>query len=196
MIVVDVETTGSNAYKHSIVSIGAVDLNNPKDQFYRECRIWEGAHVEADAMAVNGMTDDQIHDPSKPEEGEIVREFFAWFEGHENLFLAGHNPMFDLNFLQAAAARHHIDFVIARRSLDLHTLAFAHMIQKGQTPPTKNKKSDLNSDKVMEYVGIPDESKPHIALNGAIWEAEAISRLLFDRNLLEQFSKYPIPWVG
>lgn len=194
MIVVDVETTGTNPEKHSIISIGAVDFDHPTDQFYQECRVWEGAHVEPAAMAVNGMTDEQIRDPKKPEEGETVKEFFAWLQTRENMLLAGHNPMFDLGFLQAAAARHHIDFTIAHRSLDLHTLAYAHMVQHGQNPPLKNGKSDLNSDTAMEYVGIPAEPKPHIALNGAVWEAEAISRLLFGQNLLDQFSKYPIPW--
>jgi len=195
MIVVDVETTGVNPQKHSIISIGAIDMAHPKDQFYRECRVWDGAHIEADSMVVNGMTEDHVRDPSKPEEGEAVREFFTWFEGREDMLLAGHNPMFDLGFLQAAAARHHLDFTIARRSIDVHTLAYAHMVQKGLIPPSKHKKSDLNSDTVAEYVGIPAEPKPHVALNGAIWEAEAISRLLFDRNLLEQFSLHPIPWL-
>ena len=108
MIVVDVETTGTNPQKHSIISIGAIDMDAPIDQngqFYAECRVWEGAHIEPDAMAVNGMTDEQIHDKQKPEEGEAVRQFFAWFAEKENLVLAGHNPMFDLGFLQAAAAR-------------------------------------------------------------------------------------------
>lgn len=195
MIIVDVETTGTNSEKHSIISIGAVDFDHPKDQFYRECRVWDGAHVEPAAMVVNGMTDEQIRDPQKPEEGEAVREFFAWLETRDNVLIVGHNPMFDLGFLQAAAARHHIDFTIAHRSLDLHTLAYMHMVQNGVTPPVKNKKSDLNSDTVATYVGIPAEPKPHNALNGAIWEAEALSRLLFGRNLLEQFGQYPVPWT-
>jgi DNA polymerase III epsilon subunit-like protein len=143
----------------------------------------------------NGMTEEQVKDPSKPEEGEAVRQFFAWLAGRESLVLAGHNPMFDLSFLQAAAARHHVDFPIAHRSLDLHTICYVHMVQKGEIVPIKNKKSDLNSDAVMKYVGIPSEPKPHIAINGAVWEAEALSRLIFNKNLLEQFAQYPIPWV-
>jgi DNA polymerase III epsilon subunit-like protein len=198
MIVFDIETTGVNAQKHSIISIGAVDMDHAdeeKGRFYLECRIWDGAHIEADSMVVNGMTEEQVKDPSKPEEGEAVRQFFAWLAGRESLVLAGHNPMFDLSFLQAAAARHHVDFPIAHRSLDLHTICYVHMVQKGEIVPIKNKKSDLNSDAVMKYVGIPSEPKPHIAINGAVWEAEALSRLIFNKNLLEQFAQYPIPWV-
>ena len=43
MIVVDVETSGMDAYKHSLLSIGAVDFENPVERFYEECRIWDGA---------------------------------------------------------------------------------------------------------------------------------------------------------
>ena len=34
MIIVDVETTGIDPEKHSIVSIGAVDFSNPSNEFY------------------------------------------------------------------------------------------------------------------------------------------------------------------
>jgi len=194
MIVVDIETTGTDAHKHSIVSIGAVNLDKPSEQFYEECRVWDGAHIDSAALDVNGYSEDGVKDPTKQEEGDVVRGFFAWLEGRENQLLAGQNPMFDLGFLQAAAARHHIDFRIAHRSLDLHTMTYFHMVKRGIEPPMKNKKTDINSDGIMNYVGIPAEPKPHIALNGALWEAEAFSRLLFNRSLLSQFSQFPIPW--
>ena len=47
----------------------------------------------------------------------------------------------------------------------------------------------------MEYVGIPVEPHPHNALNGAKQSTEAISRLLYDKKLLPEFDKYPIPWL-
>ena len=70
-----------------------------------------------------------------------------------------------------------------------------HMIKKGITPPISNNRTDLNSDKIMKYVGIPVEPHPHNALNGAKFAGEAISRLLYDRKLLLEFDKYPIPWI-
>ncbi len=195
MIVVDVETTGTDPQKHSLVSIGAIDFDNPTEQFYEECRIWEGAHIDPAAMVVNGFSEEDVRTQNKPEEGEIVKHFFTWFEGRGNQLVAAQNPMFDLGFLQAAAIRHHIDIKLAHRSLDLHTVTYFHMIKANVLPPVKNKKSDINSDGIMAYVGIPAEPKPHIALNGAVWEAEALSRLLFGRSLLPQFSQFPIPWL-
>lgn len=195
MIVVDTETTGTNPQKHSIVSIGAVDLEMPTERFYVECRIWDGAHIEQAALAMNDSDEASVKDASKPEEGEAVQSFFRWLENRENVLLAGQNPLFDIGFLQAAAGRHHINFQLAHRSIDLHTVAFFHMIKRKIKPPFRDRKSDINSDNIMEYVGIPTEPKPHNALNGAIWEAEAFSRLLYDKCLLKQFSEFPIPWL-
>ena len=45
MIIIDVETTGLDPKKYSIVSIGAVDFKKPMRTFYEECRIWDGAEV-------------------------------------------------------------------------------------------------------------------------------------------------------
>ena len=56
MIVLDVETSGTDPNKHSILSLGALDLSNPSNQFYGECRAFEGAHLEEEAFAVNGFT--------------------------------------------------------------------------------------------------------------------------------------------
>ena len=53
MIVVDIETTGTNPQKHSIVSIGAINLEASAERFYIECRIWVGAHIDPAALVVN-----------------------------------------------------------------------------------------------------------------------------------------------
>jgi hypothetical protein len=45
----------------------------------------------------------------------------------------------------------------------------------------------------MNYVGLPSEPKPHRAINGARFEAEALSRLLFGIVKLDEFRKYAIP---
>jgi DNA polymerase III epsilon subunit-like protein len=192
MIVIDVETTGTNPHKHSIVSLGAIDIENPHEQLYEECRVWEGAHIDPGALTVNGYTEEQITDPIKQTEAELVEILFAWLASRDSLVIAAHNPHFDLSFLEAAAGRAHLNYILPARSIDLHTVCFTHMVKRGVKPPLHDKKSALNSDAVMEYVGIPSEPKPHIALNGAIWEAEAFSRLLFDKNLLPDFSKYPL----
>ena len=45
MLILDIEGSGVDYNKHSIVSIGGVDFENPENQFYAECKIWEAADV-------------------------------------------------------------------------------------------------------------------------------------------------------
>ncbi len=195
MIVIDVETSGTNPTKHSILSIGAIDSLHPEEQFYEECRMWDGAHIDERALEVNGFSREEITLQSKQSEGELIAQFLRWIELREEITPAGQTPLFDLGFIQNAAGRAGENYNLPHRSIDLHSITFAHMIRRGIIPPVFNKRTDLNSDKIMDYVGIPPEPRPHKAINGALWELEAFSRILFDKSILPEFNKYPIPWV-
>jgi DNA polymerase III epsilon subunit-like protein len=192
MIVVDIETTGSDPTRSSILSIGAVVFEEPMRQFSGECSAFDGAVVEPAALVVNGYTADAVFDPSKQMEGELVTRFLAWAADAPNQTLMAHNPHFDIGFLKAASRRAGQTYRLPVRTIDLHSVCFAHMRMRGVEPPTAHGRSTLSSDAVMAYCGIPEEPKPHIAINGAVWEAEAFSRLLDGRNLLEQFSSFPV----
>lgn len=195
MLIVDVESSGTDYAKHSILSIGALDLANPQNQFYDECRIWDGAHISAEALEVNGSTEAEITDPAKKSEAEIVKAFIAWALDLEERTFAGQNPSFDRDFLKAGAERAgHTDWPFAHRTIDSHTLCYMHMVKRGLVPPVANHRSALNLDAVLNYCGIPEEPKPHNALTGAMSHAEVISRLLYDRKLLPEFDRYSIPW--
>ncbi len=195
MIVLDIETTGTNPEKHSIIQIGAINFERPELIFNETCRVWDEAHLDPDALKYTGMTEEIVKDPSNLTEEEIVKKLFAWIEEQEERTIMGMHPSFDTGFLQAASHRYKINFPLAKRTIDMHTLVYMHMIKRGVTPPIAHGHSAINSDQTMEYVGIPAEPKPHIAINGATWEAEAFSRLLFDKPLLSQFEKYHIPWL-
>jgi len=194
MIVIDVETTGTNPLKHSILSIGAVDSRYPSERFSEECRMFNGAHVDPVALTINGFSKEEITLGTKQTEHELISAFLSWLELREEITPAGQNPLFDLGFLEAASHRASQNYFLPHRSIDLHSVTYMHMIGRGITPPVLNKKTDLNSDKIMEYVGIPFEPKPHKALNRALWELEAFSRLLFNEPLLSEFKKFPLPW--
>ncbi len=45
MLVLDIEGSGTEYHKHPIVSIGAVDMDDPSKRFYGECKVWDGAHI-------------------------------------------------------------------------------------------------------------------------------------------------------
>jgi len=188
MIVVDVEMTGTDVRYHGLVSIGAVDFNNPERQFYGECRVFSDEHVMDDALEVNGFSYADIIDQRKQDEGTLVRKFLEWAGEATDHTLAGHNPYFDLSFMKAAAFRNNINWTLAERTIDLHSVCYAHLVWQGREVPLEKGRSAIHSDFVFDYVGLPKEPHPHNALNGAKWEAEAFSRLLYKRGLLEEFT--------
>lgn len=196
MLVVDIEASGTEYNKHSIVSIGAVDFDRPENRFYQECRIWEGAHIMEGALAVNGFTEAEITDPSKKSEAEIVTEFLEWSQHLSDRTITGQNPSFDRDILKAAAERAGLSWDLAYRTIDTHTLCWMHIIKSGKTPPIdpQHRRSALDLDAVLNYCGIPKEPEPHNALTGALSHAEVASRLLYDKKLLPEFERYDIPW--
>ena len=195
MLIVDVEASGTEAKKHSIVSVGALDFANPTNRFYEECRVWDGAHIMDEALAVNGFTKKQITDPKKQSEADLIHAFLRWSEGLEERTLAGQNVSFDRDFLKAAAERAgHTDWQFAYRTIDTHTLCYMHYIQRGIQPPVRHHRSALDLDAVLNYCGIPEEPSPHNALTGALSHAEVIARLLYGRKLLPEFEEFEIPW--
>lgn len=192
MIVVDVETTGSDPRYHSILSIGALNFDNPKNEFYEECRAFEGAHIADEALKVNGFSKEQVIDKSKKSEAQVVSLFIDWMSKVSDHTVAGQNPHFDTGFIMMAAERGKLNISIPKRIVDLHSVCVAHMIQKGIKPPIHNNRSDLNSDKIMDYVGIPPEVHPHVAINGARIEAEAFHRLFSGRYLYDSYKDFPV----
>lgn len=196
MIVLDIEASGTEYHKHSIVSLGALDLSNSTNQFYAECRIWDGAHIMEGALAVNGYTEAEITDPSKQTESELITSFMTWTEGITDRTLAGQNVSFDRDFTKAACERAGLNWDLAYRTIDTHTLCWMHMVKRGLTPPMNEEhhRSALDLDAVLVYCGIPEEPIPHNALTGAKSHAEVISRLLYDKKLLPEFEQYEIPW--
>ncbi len=196
MIILDVEASGTEFGKHSIVSLGAIDFTNPENRFYKECKIWESAHVMDEALVVNGFTLEQITDPTKMSEGELATQFLEWTQGMADRTLVGQNVSFDRDFVKVAAHRVHLQFDLPYRTIDTHTLCWMHMTKKGIEVPidAQHKRSLLNLNAILEYCGIPNEPNPHNALTGAMCHAEVTSRLLYNKKLLPEFTEFEIPW--
>ncbi|MFP4539779.1 MAG: 3'-5' exoribonuclease domain-containing protein [Candidatus Paceibacterota bacterium] len=193
MLVVDLEASGVDHRVHGILSIGAIDFLHPERYFYGECRLWEDAHISQEALDVNGFTREDVFDPEKQSEAQLLDSFRLWVENSEDHTIAGHNPHFDLVFLENAYRRNdEVSISLAHRVVDLHSIAFFNMIRNGDTLPKKNGRSNINSDTIMEYLGLPKEPLPHNALNGAIWEAEAFHRFFYGRFLFERFKDQPV----
>jgi DNA polymerase III epsilon subunit-like protein len=196
MIVLDVESSGLDPKKNSMLSIGAVDLDEPENQFYDECRAWDGAELHPDALAVNGFSQVEARSLEKKSEAEVVAAFVAWATDRpKDRTLAAQNVSFDYEFVRAACERAGIDFPFAKRTIDVHTLAWAHMVGQGKAPPIEKHHSALSSKAIQEHCGIPEEPKPHNALTGAVWHAEAIARMAYNTSIAPEYAQFPIPWL-
>jgi len=192
MIVVDVEATGTDSVKHSLLSVAAVEFEKPERQFYEECRIFDGAHIDKEALEVNGFREDEITDSRKKTDGEVVENFLLWAKEAEDRTIAGQNPCFDHDFLRQTAKRYHLDWPMAYRLIDLHSIAWFHLVRRGIAPPLKNNHSDLGLDEILRYLGLPTRTAFHNALEDAKLEAEAFSRLINEKPLFEEYSKFPL----
>lgn len=192
MIVADIEASGLDYRKHSLLSIGAIELEHPERQFYGECRMWGGASIMDDALVVNGFTTEECIDPKKHTLKELMERFIHFVEQCEDKTLAGQNVSFDRDFLNDSLARSSIGWHFSFRTLDLHSMAYMDALKRGLPIPRKNERTDFSLDAILNYLGLPEEPKPHHALNGAKYEAEAFSRLLYGKNLLPEFVEFPI----
>lgn len=193
MLIVDVETTGLDPLRCSIISIGAVDFADPSATFYAECRAFDGAVVSSDALAINGFTREQIQDLSLPDLSTVLSDFLIWAQQRADMTIAGGNPSFDRDFLHAAFDRCGIRATFGYRTVDLHSLVFAHHLQRHIPVPLFSGRTTLTVDLCFMYVGLPPEPKPHNALVGAKMEAEAFSRLILGKGLFAEFSQDHIP---
>lgn len=116
-VVVDLETGGFNSALDALLEIAFVMLHLDEDGFLsrgttHSCHVWpfEGAHLNPESLAVNRI------DPYHPfrfalKEAHALAEMFAPVNTAlrtyrcQKAVLVGHNPFFDLSFLQAATKR-------------------------------------------------------------------------------------------
>jgi DNA polymerase III epsilon subunit-like protein len=198
MLAVDVESSGLDYERCSILSIGALEVENPARRFYGECRAFVGAYISDEALAVNGFSREQATDSNKKTESELIREFLEWSQHIADRTLTGQNVSFDRDMLRAASLRAGLAWDLAHRTLDTHTMCFMHMVKRGAPPPIdpQRRRSTLDLDAILNYCGLPSEPQPHNALTGALSHAEVTARLLFERPLLPEFAAYPIPWTN
>ena len=193
MLIVDLETTGVDPAKHSIVSIGAIDFLHPERTFYEECRPWNGALLDSNALAVNGFTPEQLNNESRKTLYEAITSFIKWVEESEVQTLGGHNFGFDWAFLKQTSDIYNLSWKPHRRIVDLHSVCYTHHLKRGIVPPLKDKRTDLSFNNVLKYVGLPEEPMPHNALTGAKSAAEAFSRILYGKSFLDEFKQYSVP---
>ncbi len=116
-IVVDVETGGCNPAEDALLELAAVfvtmdeeGLLKPTDTYTHHVQVFEGGHLDPEALAVNHI--DPYHPfrfavPEKEALTGLFKVIDATLEktGCRRAVLVGHNAHFDLSFIHAAAKR-------------------------------------------------------------------------------------------
>lgn len=183
MIVVDIETTGMEPKKNSILSIGALDFENPENTFYGECRSDDGAEVSNIALKINGFTKEEINDPKKPTSEHLLKDFVKWAKKTKDRTIAGDNIWFDVGFLEINFKKHKLKWIFKKKYIELHEMS----------PLLTGLPWSL--DAVLYMVGVPPRNRAHNALNDAELTAEAMARIAAGKSIIKKFKKHPIPDV-
>ena len=213
--VVDIEATSLDTRKGAIASIGMVTFKDGElRRFYRVFRPFAGARVDESALAVCGFTLEQLNKRCNCKGGEgnckvlehahapekvplYVSEFMRENRCHT---IAGQNPAFDTGYLNAYFERYRKFNFMSHRTIDLHSIAYEHIARKNVTVPISIVKhdgatyvrNDFSATKLYKLIGMPTEPRPHNALTGAVFEFEALCRLVYKKQVLKEFKKYAL----
>ena len=206
MIIVNVATSGTDPSLHSLMSIGAVDIES-SSVFDGKCRVWDGARFELDSLLKYGFDENDFYNTSLKDPGGLLVDFLGWIyeqEGHK-IFGGFYFTSSDLPFLLDTAKRYDHDLSdtpsgskVFETTIDLHSVAYAKLKQLGKRIPFREGKYALDRDEIMEFVGLPENPNPQKVVHNALYEAEALHRLFHGKpSQLEvegkRFSDYPVP---
>jgi len=208
MIVLDIETSGGTPIEHGIWQIGAVDLNT-MEEFLEEARIDDKDEINEEALKVTGKTEEELRDPNKQSQKELLEKFFRWLKERKMKTLLCHLPEFDQGFLRHKARKYfNTDpfWPDSHRPFDLHTIAQVKFFEiNGKFLTKEDNNSDMGLRNILKLCGIEDErravregkisreGKPHNALEDAKLTAECFSRLVYGKNLFPEYAKFKIP---
>jgi len=162
-IIFDTETTGLDKNEDRIIEIGCVEMEN-RFLTGRHFHVYinpDGRRIHADAVAIHGISDEQLAD--KPKFVDIARDFLEFIEGAK---LVAHNALFDMGFINAELDRLNLDPIPNDRVVDTLTIA------RRKHPMGPN-----NLDALCKRYGIDNS---HRQLHGALLDAEILSHVYIE----------------
>ena len=106
LVFLDTETTGLNHLEHEIIEIAIVVMENGERTKQIECKL-KPRHIEtasSRALEINGYNEELWKDAGwwTKETSLEMRDIF------KDAMIIGHNPMFDLRFIEAACLRDNV----------------------------------------------------------------------------------------
>lgn len=169
ILIIDVETTGVDPLKHACIEIGAMLLDrdlNPLKEYTTYIAPWEGAEIQPEAMAVNGITPADLE--RAPGIAEVVEQFDCIFQpAARRLFLSGWNVWFDHGFLKMLYTKAQRPWPFRSRMLDMQSIVTFHANMAPQS----------QADAVKRFLG---EEQSHRAL-GDVQQVAKLLKIFADK---------------
>lgn len=166
--ITDVETTGLDPQRHEIVEIGLVLIDQETGEVIDTLDIKvKPEHLEtADetALKINGY-----NEPDWQNAVTLLEAISLYGEKTQDAIFCSHNVTFDWSFILEAFKKAGLKSPLDYHRLDLFTLIWS----KSQGLKIEN----FNLSKVAQILGLPEESLPHRAINGARTAHEIFKRI-------------------
>lgn len=187
ILVIDIETGGTDETESPILQIGATWLDGG-GTFFMETRSNDRDFIHPAALKVNGIAPDAIDHPDRTLDTAAVAQLIGWVKArvlHEPrcVKLAGWNVQFDFRFLCDAIKRAGMsvyDTPLSGQLLDLHSVLLMDLMRRGKTADHEWGSKHLlrNADAAAAMLGVEVEQRPHNALNGAKWARAVAWKLI------------------
>ncbi len=204
MIVVDIETSGQYPEKHGIWQIGALDFYNHNNLFFGECRIDDEDEIQEGAVKVHGKDEAYLRNKNKRSQRLLLRDFCLWCESVRMKNALCQNPRFDAGFIEFKIRKYNLkipyhhggidpDSPWHYRAFDLHSIVQSKYHRIFGSYLIMDNHSDMGLTNIINFCGLPIIRGNHNALEDAKLTAECFSRIEFGKNLISEYSEYPIP---
>ena len=167
--ITDVETTGLDPQKHEIVEIGLVLIDQETGEVIDTLDLKvKPEHIEtADdvALKLNGYNETDWQDAVT-----ILEAIALYGKKAENAIFCSHNVTFDWSFILEAFKKAGQKNTLDYHRLDLFTLIW--------TKTRDSKIESFNLNRVAQFLGLPEETLPHRAINGARTAHEIFKKII------------------
>ena len=158
IVYLDTETTGLDCDYHEIISVCVIRKSDGRIWTWKAHPEWPD-HIDDMAVAINGYTAQDW--ATALTQNEMAHELGMVLDG---AVIVGHNPKFDLGFVENLFWRHKVNCKLSHRAIDTITLAYVYLVPWGL--------ESLSLDEIRKFL-----RWPHHKIHTAIVDAQDVKKL-------------------